>query len=133
MDVSKYMAKAFIKPNDVRVPKRERIVTVYPSDRYECLVLDFESGDQLSLNPITTRVLGKAYGPESNHWRGHVIELSCGFYNKDGQEKETVVVKPVSLPEHAGADGKSPATTAEEITVQTIKPAPSDLDEEIPF
>ena len=69
MDVSKYMAKTFIKPDDVRVgPRQERIVNVYRSEKYNCLVLDFESGDQLSLNPITTLVLGKAYGTESNHW-----------------------------------------------------------------
>jgi hypothetical protein len=60
MDVAKYMAKSFIKPDDVRVPQRERIINVYPSDRYDCLVLHFESGDQLLLNPITTRVLGNA-------------------------------------------------------------------------
>jgi hypothetical protein len=128
MDISKYMAKGFIKPDDVRVPRQERIVNVYPSDRYECLVLDLESGDQLSLNPITTRVLGKAYGTESNQWRGHVIELSHGTYQKDGEEKDTISVKPISSPEHVRANSKR--------TVQGAKPAPSvvDLDDdEIPF
>jgi hypothetical protein len=104
MDVSKYMAKGFIKPDDVRVPREERIINVYESNRYDCLVLDFESGDQLSLNPITTRVLGKAYGTESDYWRDQVIELSHGTYkNKDGEDKDTVLVKPISAPkQHDG-------------------------------
>jgi hypothetical protein len=127
MDVSKYMAKGFIKPDDVRVPRQERIVNVYPSDRYECLVLDLESGDQLSLNPITTRVLGKTYGTESDQWRDQVIELSHGTYKKDGEDKDTILVKPISLPGRVGANGNA--------TVQTAKPAPSvfDLEDEIPF
>jgi hypothetical protein len=136
MDVSKYMAKGFIKPGDVHVPRHEKILTVYPSEKYDCLVLDLESGDQLSLNPITTRVLGKAYGTESNHWSGHVIELSRGTYkSKDGEEKETVLVKPISLPEHFGANSKNP-TMAENETAQTAKPTARrrvDLDDEIPF
>jgi hypothetical protein len=99
MDVTKYMAKSFIKPDDVRVPQRERIVNVYRSDRYDCLVLELESGDQLSLNPITTRVLEKTYGTESDRWRGHVIELSCRRYKTtDGEEKDTVDAKPISSP-----------------------------------
>src|SRR6516165_12522222 len=116
MDVSKYMAKGFIKPDDVRSgPRQERIVNVYPSERYDCLVLDLESGNQLSLNPITTRVLGKAYGTESNYWRGHVIELSHGTYlNKDGEEKETVLVKPISLPEHVSANSGNPTVAENE-------------------
>jgi hypothetical protein len=136
MDVSKYMAKGFIKPDDVRSgPRQERIVNVYPSERYDCLVLDLESGDQLSLNPITTRVLGKAHGTESNHWRGQVIELSCGTYkNKDGEEKETVLVKPISLPKHVGANSKSP-TLADNETARAAMPTPTsiDLNDEIPF
>jgi hypothetical protein len=135
MDVSKYMAKAFIKPDDVRSgPRQERIVNVYKSERYDCPVLDLESGDQLSCSPITTRVLGKAYGTESDHWHGHVIELSYGTYNKDGEEKEKVVVKTISLPKHVGANSKSP-TMAENETARAAKPAPTsrDLDDEIPF
>jgi hypothetical protein len=87
---------------------------------------DLESGDQLSLNPITTRVLAKAYGTESDHWPGHVIELSCGQYTKDGEEKETVVLKPISLPPHSSANEKG--------AVQTTEPAGSiGLTDEIPF
>jgi hypothetical protein len=122
---------------EVRVgPRQERIVNVYRSERYDCPVLDLESGDQLSCNPITTRVLGKAYGTESDRWHGHVIELSYGTYkNKDGEEKETVLVKPISLPEHTGANGKTP-TMADNATAQAAKPTPArgrDRDDQIPF
>jgi hypothetical protein len=129
MDVSKYMAKGFIKPDDVRTPRQERIVNVYVSDRFDCVVIDLESGDQLSLNPFTTRMLGKAYGTESDNWLGHVIELSYGTYKKDNEDKDTIVVKPVSLPNDIGPNGKNP-----EIKAVTTKPAPSNvLDDEIPF
>jgi hypothetical protein len=128
MDVSKYMAKGFIKPDDVRVTRQERIVNVYESNRYDCLVLDFESGDQLSLNPITTRVLGKAYGTESDYWRDQVIELSHGTYkNKDGEDKDTVLVKPISAPkQHDGPAQAAPS-------LQPPPTARGDMDDEIPF
>jgi hypothetical protein len=130
MDVSRYMAKGFIKPDDVRVPREERIINVYESDRYDCLVLDFESGDQLSLNPITTRVLGKAYNTESNYWIGQLIELSCGTYkNKDNETKETVVVKPISPPKHGG-NGMPPAKPS---SPQSPPSGRGDMDDEIPF
>jgi hypothetical protein len=53
--------------------------------------------------------------------------VSYDTYPKDGEEKPTIKVKPISLPEHVGANGKT--------TVQTAKPAPlvGDLDDAIPF
>jgi len=106
MDMRKY-GSAFIKPDDVRDGHRqERIVNVYVSEKYNCPVLDFESGDQLSLNVTNTRVMNKAYTTESDNWLGHVIELSLGTYtNKDDETKETVVLKPISLRQGVANDG----------------------------
>src|SRR5262249_6360006 len=93
---------AFIKPDDVRDgPRQERIVNVYVSEKYNCPVLDFESGDQLSLNVTNTRIMNKAYTTESDNWLGHVIELSLGTYTYKDETNETVVVRPISLREAA--------------------------------
>ena len=60
MDTRKY-GSGFVKPEDVRDgPRQEKIINVYISEKYDCLVLDLESGDQLSLNNTTTRVMNRA-------------------------------------------------------------------------
>lgn len=128
MDTRKY-GSAFIKPDDVRDGARqERIINVSVSEKYDNLVLELESGDQLSLNPITTRILNRAYGIESDDWRGHVVELSLGTYTtRDGEAKETVTVKPVSLRQPGAGNGGDAATR---------KPVPApraDMDDEIPY
>src|SRR5262245_44904614 len=101
MDMRKY-GSAFIKPDDVRDgPRQERIVNVYVSEKYNCPVLDFESGDQLSLNVTNTRAMNKAYTTESDNWLDQVVELSLGHYtDRRGdapEEKETVVLRPISV------------------------------------
>jgi hypothetical protein len=100
MDMRKYTS-GFIRPEDLNDgPRQERIINVYISDKYDYPVLEFESGDQLS-----GRALVRAYGFESEDWRGHVVELSLGTYtNKDGETKETVVLKPISQRE-GGSNG----------------------------
>jgi hypothetical protein len=118
MDVTAYLGSQLIRPDDVRDgPRQERIASVNPAGKFDRLQLDFESGAQFSLNITNARVLAKAYGSESDAWLGHVIELSFGIYVFNGEEKETVVVKPIS-----SANGGNP------------KPPPRDtINDEIPF
>jgi hypothetical protein len=116
MDMRKY-GSIFIKPDDVRDgPREERIVNVYESEKYHCPVLDLESGDQFSVNATNTRILNKAYGWESDNWLGQVIELSLGHYKDwrgdQPEEKETVVVRPISLREPSADNGGTKATRA---------------------
>jgi hypothetical protein len=121
---------AFLKAEDVRDgPRQERIVNVYVSEKFDCLTLDFQSGDQLSLSSSNVRILNKAYGTESNDWRGHLLELSLGHYQKGDETKDTVVVRPISLPPAAAGNGSPERTQA----IPKLRPPAADLDDEIPF
>jgi len=132
MDMRKF-GSAFIKPDDVRDgPREERIVNVYESDKYNCPVLDLESGDQISLNNTNVRTLCKAWGVESDDWIGQTVQLELGYYSdwrKDPPEqKETVVVRAISTRQpSSGDDGAKP------LPPPTPRLSRSDLDDEIPF
>jgi len=51
--------------------------------------------------------MGRAYTTKSNMWLGQVVELSLGHYteNKTGMEKETVVLKPISVLQPSADNG----------------------------
>src|SRR5262245_33312493 len=127
MDTRKY-GSAFIKPDDVRDgPRQETIIAVLESQKFDCLQLEFESGDTLLLNKTTTRALQKAYGLESDDWRDKVIELSLGHYTDrkvdPPVEKETVSVRPISTRQPSPGNGSTPPRPS-------VRDLPSD---EIPF
>jgi hypothetical protein len=133
MDTRKY-GSAFIKPDDVRDgPRQERIIAVLESQKFERLDLEFESGDQFGLNKSNTRALQKAYGFESEGWLKQTVELSLGHYkdwDKDPpEEKETVVLRPISARQPSPDNGGTKAVIAP-------MPRPSvrdDLNDDIPF
>jgi hypothetical protein len=126
MDMTKY-GSAFIKPDDVRDgPRQDRIINVYISEKYNCPVLDLESGDQFSLNQTNTRIMNKAYGTESDGWLGPVVEFFLGTYKSGDETKDTVVLKPISLRDPAAGNGSETPT-------RTIPSKPRDMDDEIPF
>jgi hypothetical protein len=124
MDMKKF-GTAFIKPDSVRDgPLRDRILHVYESEKFGSPVLELESGDQFSLNQTNTRILAKAYGWESDAWLGQIIELALGSYKdwKDDQQKDTVVVRPISVRQPSADNGGAKAA-----------PKRDDLDDAIPF
>jgi hypothetical protein len=131
MDMSKY-GSAFVKADDVRdCPRQERIANVYIHEKYDCPVLEFESGDRFNLNQSNTRIMNRTYGTESDLWPGHVIELSLGHYQSGDEEKETVALKPISRPQPSASSNGSPETV--QATPRPRPPARDAMDDEIPF
>jgi hypothetical protein len=131
MDMRKY-SSTFIKPDDVRDgPRREKIVHIYESEKYGRPVLELESGDQFSLNDTNNKTLIKAWGFDGAGWLGQELELTLGHYkdwNSDSpEEKETVVVRAISVRDPARGNGERPSTQ--------IMPRAKDkaMDDEIPF
>jgi hypothetical protein len=128
MDMRKYTT-GFLKPDDVRDgPRQETIVNVYESEKYSCPVLDFESGDQFLLNVTNNKILCKAWGFKSDHWRGLVLELALGHYkdwrSDPPEEKETVTVRAVSERQPSSDNGGAPI----------LRPSRrNDFNDEIPF
>jgi hypothetical protein len=137
VDVRKY-SSGFIMPDDLRDgPRQERIISVYISEKHHVPVLEFESGDQLIAWASISRVLVRAYGYESDDWRGHTIELSLGTYpdKKTGETKETILAKAISSRDgNATGNGTpqrvDPAKLPAPITKHTLK---DDLDDDVPF
>jgi hypothetical protein len=131
MDLRKYSSGGFIKADDVRNgPRQERIVTVYVNEKHDRPVLELESGDQFTLNVTNARTLSKAWGSESDNWRGQTVELSLGHY-KDWrtdppEEKETVVVRAISAQQPTADNGGARPLPAPMSRV-------SSLDDEVPF
>jgi hypothetical protein len=131
MDMRKY-GSGFVKPEDVRDgPRQEKIVNVYISEKFKCPVLDFESGDQLSLNMTNTRAMNRAYTTESDNWLEQEVELSLGHYTdysgEKPEEKETVVLRPISVRQPSPDNGETKAQAAPRL------PPRDTLDDEIPF
>jgi hypothetical protein len=124
MDTRKF-GTTFIKPDDVRDgPIQDRIINVFVSERYNCAVLELENGYQFSVNQTNNRILAKAYGWESDHWLDQVIEFALGSYkdwNDNNQEKETVVVRPISVRQPSADNGGAKAASKR------------DFDDAIPF
>jgi hypothetical protein len=117
-DMRKY-ASGLLRPEDLRSGMRnEKIINVHISEKLNAPILTFESGDEMVAWNSIARVLTRAYGFEDSDWIGHTIEISIGTYtNKDGEEKETINIKPVT-----SRDDKD----------QQV-PVKKDLDDEIPF
>jgi hypothetical protein len=125
MDMRKYGAGP-VRPEDVRDgPLQEKIVDVSISEKFECPALHFETGNQFLLFNANARVMNRAYTTESNNWLGQVIELSLGHYTDNrGEEKETVVLKPVSVLQPSADNGGTKAA---------LPSRRDELDDEIPF
>ena len=126
MDMRKYTSGP-VWPDDVRDgPVQEKIADVSISDKYDAPVLHFENGDTLLLSPPNSRTMGRAYTTKSDMWLNQVVELSLGHYtdNKTGLEKETVVLKPISVLQSSADNGGTKAV---------LPSVRKDLDDEIPF
>jgi hypothetical protein len=138
MDLRQYSAGP-LKPDDVRgAPRTDRIINVYVHEKYDCPVLELESGDTFFLNATNGRILGKAWGFDSADWHGQELEFSLGSY-KDWRtdpptDKETVTVRAVS-PAKAGAQNGGAARPAPSKAVVAGGPASlrGEMDDEIPF
>jgi hypothetical protein len=130
MDMRKYGAGP-VRPEDVRDgPRQEKIVDVSINEKFDCPVLHFEAGDHFSLFGTNARTMNRAYTSESNNWLGQVVELGLGHYTdyrgEKPEEKETVVVRPISVRQPSPDNGGMKGAVA-------LPSRADDLDDEIPF
>jgi len=126
MDMKKYAAGLILPEHLHDGPRREVIINVYVSDKHDCPVLVFESGNELFAWRSIAGVLARAYGYDSDDWKGHTVELSLGTYvDKNGETKENIVLKAISPRDSTGNSGEP----------QRADPAKlaKDLDDQIPF
>jgi hypothetical protein len=119
----KYAGSTFIGVDNLRDGPREETIVSVTLGKYDKPVALFESGDQLTLNKTNTGTLVKSYGPNGQDWVGCIIELSVGPRKYNGDDIESVVVKPVTPPKPLAARTPLPKRPSK-------KP---DLDDDIPF
>jgi hypothetical protein len=121
MDMRKFSGERFIKLADVADgPINERIVDVREG-RYAKPDLIFESGDILSLNSTNNAALMRAYGSDSDGWKGKDVELYHGQIDYEGKPQDAVRVKPIS----------PPITVAQKAAA--TKKLGAEMDDEIPY
>jgi hypothetical protein len=111
MDMRKFAGSTFITVDVLRDGKREELIVSVEPGKYDRPVVTFESGDKLSLNATNVNTLIKAYGPNAKDWIGCLIELSIGPLKYNGENKEGVVVKPISPPKPVAARTPLPKQT----------------------
>jgi hypothetical protein len=98
MDMRKYRGDTFIKVDDVRGgPIQEKIAAV-KEGQYDKPDLVFESGDLLGLNVTNTKILVRAYGPNSDDWIDKEVELFLGEVEYQKKMQPSVLVRPISPP-----------------------------------
>jgi hypothetical protein len=127
MNMSKYGAGP-VRPEDVRDgPRQEKVVDVSINEKFDTPVLHFESGDQFLLFQ-NARAMNRAYTTESNNWLKQTVELSLGHYtDSKGEEKETVVLRPISVLQPSADNGGTKAQVVPRLSRR------DELDDEISF
>lgn len=154
MDVRKHLGGMFIKVDDVRDGALRRQIAAVKEGKYDKPDVMFETGEMLSLNATNTRILMRAYGPDTEYWIGKEIELYAGEVEFQKKMQPSVKVRPLSAPRNANhVEGKTlPSVTghADEPEPNPFKgPGPTrklkrpneqasstsspDLDDKIPF
>ena len=96
MDMRKFSGENFVKVNDVRDGSIKGKVVGLREGRYRKPDLILESGDILSVNATNNKMLMRAYGTESDHWIGKMIELFLGEIEYQGKMQEAVLVRQIS-------------------------------------
>jgi hypothetical protein len=92
----KYLGSSFIKVDDVRNCSLPLQIATVKEGKFDKLDVVSETGETLSLNATNTKILVRAYGPNSDEWIGKEIELTLGTVNFQGKPQEAVIVKPIS-------------------------------------
>jgi hypothetical protein len=130
MDTRKYSASV-IRPEDLDGSRVEKIINVFPHDKHNCLVLEFESGDQLYLWDNLARVLNKAWGYESDNWLDQEVELSLGHYldkkTDPPTEKECIAIRAVSPAKAEIGNGGAAIASSKPASLRGA------MDDDIPF
>jgi hypothetical protein len=125
MDMSKFTGEPYLKVDDVRNGPLRMTITMVKSGSFNRPELIFSNGNVLSLNVSNTRILTKAFGPDSDRWIGCEIDLQFGSVPFKGELTDSVIAVPVSPP-----IGEAELKEAQKRIAANHRAA---MDDEIPF
>jgi hypothetical protein len=98
MDMRKFAGEQFIRVDDVRDGPISVQVALIKEGKFDKPDMIFETGEILSLNATNTKILVRAYGPDSEAWIGKQIDLALGQVEFQKKLQDAVIVKPISPP-----------------------------------
>jgi hypothetical protein len=104
VDARKFFGVTFVTLDDVAEGPREAVIAAVEEGKFDKLNLILNDGSALSLNATNTRALAKAFGPETDDWPGHTIELYAGAVGYQGKQQPAVLVREFSAPAAAPND-----------------------------
>src|SRR6516225_5457307 len=94
VDARKFFGVTFAKVADVAEGPQQKLIAAVEEGKFGKLNLLFDDGTALSLNSTNTRVLSKEFGPETDTWPNHAIELYEGEVGYQGKKQAAVLVRP---------------------------------------
>ena len=96
MDMRKYAGDQFLRVDDVRDGSLSVQIAGIKPGKFDKPDMIFETGEILSLNATNTKILVRAYGPNSDDWLGKKIELTLGQIEFQKKMQDAILVKPIS-------------------------------------
>jgi hypothetical protein len=132
MDMREFRKTRFLKVEDYRKPRQERIAGVVPG-KYSKPDLVLESGDRLGLSATNIETLSDSYSWESEQWPGHLIELYVGQGPYEGNMVDMVLIRPLSPAEGDGQPANEPPAKKAPNKPPELKSSDAGIDDEIPF
>jgi hypothetical protein len=124
MDISDQIISGFIKVQHLTDGPRRDVIAGVAQGRFG-LEIEFQDGSKLGLNQTNLRKLADAWSTETDHWIGKEVEMYAGKTQYQGEQRDSVLVRPIS-----------PALSMAERPKPKPKQSPSgggDMNDEIPF
>ena len=125
MDVSKWIGEPFLKPEDIGATSIALTIVDIAEGKWEKLDLTFNDGSKLSLNKTNGQAIARAWGRESDNWIDKKVELSVGLTTYDGEQRESILLKPITP--------ATPASALKPVKLPKQTRQSDQLDDNIPF
>ena len=121
MDISNHITSKFLKPAHLASGPRRAVIAEVRAGQYQNPDCEFQDGGVLTLNATNLRALADAWGTQTEAWIGKEVELYAGKTEFKGEQRDSVLVRPIS-----------PPIPVSERPKPVPKPA-ADMNDEIPF
>jgi hypothetical protein len=96
MNVHEWIGARFLKPEEIGTTPIVLTIVNVSEGKWGKLDLSFNDGSKLSLNTTNGRAIARAWGYESDDWIDKMVELSVGLTSYKGEQKESILVKPIT-------------------------------------
>ena len=96
MNVLEWIGGTFLKPEDIGTTPIVLTIVDVAEGKWQKPDLTFNNGSKLSLNKTNARTIARAWGYESDDWIDTQVELSVGLTTYNGEQQESILLKPIT-------------------------------------